>query len=386
MADKSGAFWNTMRNAMLTRRHLFKFFGRTVLGGSSAHIASSWLNAAPPADTDAAWRTRVGNWEKRIPGLMEEFKVPGFAMVVIRNARIGWRHVFGVKDAGSKSPITHDTMFEAASMSKPVFAYAVMRLAQKGTIDLDTPLTKYTSKKFLEGDPRLDLITARRVLSHTTGFPNWRSDAEPLKISFPPGEKFSYSGEGISYLQSVVERLTAQPIEPFMERNLFEPFGMSSAGFAWSPRMDRLMARPHDSTGKPTSNYRATPEHVARYGAAGGICCTPTDYAKFLLEVIAPRRTDAYRLDSGHWKEMLRPQIDLSAPSSYPFKLAWSLGWEVFQTDQGDIVGHGGDNEGFHSFMAGSTERKSGFVVMNNGEGGYKLISKVQTDLIMSLL
>lgn len=102
---------------------------------------------------------------------MKEFKVPGFSMVVIRNDRIAWRQVFGVKDASSRAPVTYATMFEAASMSKPVFAYAVMRLAQKGTIDLDAPLTKYTSKKFLEGDPRLDLITARRVLSHTTGFP-----------------------------------------------------------------------------------------------------------------------------------------------------------------------------------------------------------------------
>ena len=82
-----------------------------------------------------------------------------------------------------------------------------MKLCEKGVMDLDTPLTKYTSERFLEGDPRLDLITARHVLSHTSGFQNWRSEKEPLKIHFKPGEKWSYSGEGYSYLQSVVTHL-----------------------------------------------------------------------------------------------------------------------------------------------------------------------------------
>lgn len=95
-------------------------------------------------------------------------------------------------------------------MSKPVFAYAVLKLCEKGVIHLDTPLTKYTSDRFLQGDPRLDLITARHVLSHTSGFQNWRSGKEPLKIHLEPGEKYLYSGEGYSYLQSVVTLLTGQ--------------------------------------------------------------------------------------------------------------------------------------------------------------------------------
>jgi len=83
-------------------------------------------------------------------------------------------------------------MFEAASMSKPLFAYAVMKLCEKGVMNLDTPLTKYTPERFLKGDPRLDFITARHVLSHTSGFQNWRSEKEALKIHFTPGEKYLY--------------------------------------------------------------------------------------------------------------------------------------------------------------------------------------------------
>src|SRR5207248_1472461 len=115
-----------------------------------------------------------------------------------------------VKHAASKETVDMDTVFEAGSTSKPVFAYAVLKLCEKGVMNLDTPLTKYTSRRFLEADPRLELITARHVLSHTTGFQNWRSKEEPLKIHFTPGEKWSYSGEGYGYLQSVVTQLTGK--------------------------------------------------------------------------------------------------------------------------------------------------------------------------------
>lgn len=134
-------------------------------------------------------------------------------------------------------------------MSKTVFAYAVMKLCERDVIGLDTPLTKYSPKPFLEGDPRLELITARHVLSHTTGFQNWRSDKEPLKIHFTPGEKHMYSGEGYSYLQSAVTHMTGQPIEPYMKANLLVPFGMTASGYAWNDTFEKRMARPHDQKG-----------------------------------------------------------------------------------------------------------------------------------------
>jgi CubicO group peptidase (beta-lactamase class C family) len=156
------------------------------------------------------------------------------SIAIVRNARLAWRRGFGVKDTASKEPVDNDTVFEAASISKTVFAYAAMKLCEKGVIGLDTPLTKYSPKPFLEGDPRLELITARLVLSHRTGFQNWRSDTNPLKIHFTPGEKYAYSGEGYSYLQSVVTHLTRQPIESYMKASLFVPFGMSSTGYVWN--------------------------------------------------------------------------------------------------------------------------------------------------------
>ena len=216
-------------------------------------LATGSLLALAKADSRSSisWRSHVAEWEKRFPQLMAEFMIPGLSMAVIKDARVVWRRGFGVKDATSKAPVTNDTMFEAASMSKSVFAYAVMKLCEQGMIDLDAPLTKYTTEKFLEGDPRLDLITTRRVLCHTTGFPNWRSDKEPLKINFTPGEKWSYSGEGYSYLQSVVARITGEFIEPYMKAHLFAPFGMGSSGYVWNDKLEKLMAHPHGVKGEP---------------------------------------------------------------------------------------------------------------------------------------
>ena len=357
---------------------------------NSGLAAGSLLAVGKAANADSrssvSWRTQVAEWEKRFPQLMAEFMIPGLSMAVIKDARVVWRRGFGVKDATSKAPVTNDTMFEAASMSKSVFAYTVMKLCEQGTIDLDAPLTKYTTEKFLEGDPRLDLITTRRVLCHTTGFPNWRTDKAPLKISFTPGEKWSYSGEGYSYLQSVVARVTGEFIEPYMKAHLFAPFGMGLSGYVWNDKLEKLMAHPHGVKGEPIKQNHATVEHVSRYGSAGELRTTPSDYAKFVIEVIDPKPPDAFRLKSDTVKEMLRPQVGVFVAPDYPFRSSWALGWQILHTDNGDLICHGGDNDGFHAMHVASVDRKSGFVVMTNGEYGYKMISKTVKDLVASFV
>jgi len=328
-------------------------------GLGAATLLGQAKSARAESKENASWRAEIASWEKRFPELMAEFVIPGLSIVVIKDGRVAWRRGFGVKDATSKAPITNDTMLEAASMSKSIFAYAVMKLCEQSTIELDAPLTKYTTEKFLEGDPRLELITTRRVLCHTTGFPDWRSDKEPLKINFTPGEKWSYSGEGYSYLQSVVAHVTGQFIEPYMKAHVFAPFGMGTTGYVWNGKMERLMARPHGEEGEPLKQNRATVEHVTRYGSAGELRTTPTDYARFVIEVISPKPPDAHRLRSDTLKEMLRPQIALPTPFLGLFRSSWALGWQILHTDtdRGDLICHGGDNAGFHSMHVGSVSR-----------------------------
>jgi len=332
------------------------------------------------------WKPLVADLEKQIAQMMTEAMVPGLSIAIINDGKLLWRRGFGVRNSATNEPVDNDTVFEAASTSKPVFAYAVMKLCEKGVMNLDTPLTHYTSERFLQGDPRLDLITARHVLTHTTGFPNWRSKEDPLQIAFTPGSQWAYSGEGISYLQSVVTHLMGGKVNPkecgkfeadvevcgqepsidvFMQANLLVPFGMTSSGYFWSDAMEAHVARGHDEKGKPIGERKPSGATVARYGMAGGLFTTPTDYAKLLIEIVAPKPTDAFRLNQASRAEMLRPQVQRNPQSS------WALGWQVHHTANGDFLRHGGNNPGSRAFVAASVERKTGYVIMTNGDNGW---------------
>lgn len=143
---------------------------------------------------------------KRLPTLLRDAEVPGVSIAVVsRGARV-WTTSAGIAEDSSGQSVTDTTIFEAASLSKPVFAYAVLQLVEKGELSLDTPLVRYFDTAYVE-DSRGKLITARHVLTHSTGFPNWRPDGQPLRMYFTPGSRYSYSGEGLVYLQRVVEHL-----------------------------------------------------------------------------------------------------------------------------------------------------------------------------------
>jgi CubicO group peptidase (beta-lactamase class C family) len=376
----------------MKRRAFLTASRRAVLGVSLLPFAPCSVGPllfARPRDR-APWESLLAELEQQIPELMAEAKTPGLSIAIIRDAKLFWRRGFGVRDSASKAPVDHDTVFPAASVSKTVFAYAVMKLHEIGVIDLDTPLTKDTPARFLEGDPRLDLITARHALSHTSGFQNWRSREEPLKIHFTPGEKFFYSGEGFSYLQSVVTHLTgkvnpndcgrfeaglevcATDIDAYMRANVLLPLGMASSGYLWNDTMEKQMARGHGEKGEPRNMHRnPTGPAMARYAAAGGLCTTPTDYARFLIEVIDPKPRGALRLKRNSVKEMLRPQVKIND------SLSQALGWHIRHTEKGDLICHGGGNPGFICFVAGSVSRKSGLVVMTNADNGYRAIDRL---------
>jgi CubicO group peptidase (beta-lactamase class C family) len=339
------------------------------------------------------WKTLTADLEKLIPALMTEAIVPGLSIALVQNGKLLWRKAFGVKDSASNEPVDDDTVFEAASVSKTVFAYAVMKLCEKSALDLDASLTHYAAKPFLEGDARLKLITTRRVLSHTTGFQDFRSRREPLKIHFTPGEKYLYSGEGYCYLQSVVSHLTGQEnpqqcgkyegglevcatdIDAYLKRNLLQPFGMHASGYVWNDSFAKHAARPHDVMGKPLTKSKPTAADAARYAAVGGLHTSPSDYAKFLIEVVAPKPSDAFRLTKKTLQEMLRPQIKLAEGEKVDGADAWALGWGIQQRKTGDAFVHSGGQAGFRSLAMASVQRKSGYIILTNSDNGGNVIN-----------
>ncbi len=346
---------------------------------------------ASQSDSTAAWKPLVADFETQIPKLMAAANVPGVSVAVIHDAQVVWRRGFGFSDAGTKVPVDHETVFQAASMSKPVFAYVALKLCEKGVIGLDIPLTSYASEPFLIGDPRLDLITPRLVLSHSSGFQNFRSRGAPLRINFPPGSRYAYSGEGYYFLQSVITHLTgrtnrsdcakfeadlevcATDIGEFLTTNSLVPFGMNLSRYVVDETSDRHAATAHDENGKPLPKSKASGPAITRYAAMGGLHTTPTDYARFMIEILNPKAPDNFRLKKETIAEMLRPHVKID---DGPRPSAWGLGWQL--QDNG-LINHGGDNRGFHCHAIASPKTKSGLVVMTNGENGYRIIQELRT-------
>lgn len=315
---------------------------------------------------------------RRIPQLMKEGDVPALSAAVVRGGDVVWHGGFGVKDVSTGAPVDDTTIFEAASLTKPVFAYAVLKLVDEGVMNLDTPIAKYLPGEYVE-DRRGKAITARQVLSHTAGFPNWRSGRD-LKIVFAPGERFSYSGEGFVYLAKAVERATGQTLDRVVRRLVFEPLKMASSSLVWEERFEGRKATGHDAAGAPRRL-----ERPAEANAAASLHTTALDYARFLNAALA-----GGGLKKEIFADMLRPQIQVDEGCSncvsrkptgkLSREIAWGLGWGLQQTSDGPSIWHWGDNgSGFQCFVVGYPRERRGVVVFTNGLGGHGIIPDVVT-------
>jgi CubicO group peptidase (beta-lactamase class C family) len=314
--------------------------------------------------------------ESLIPKLLTLGEVPGLSIAIVQKGSLVWHHGFGVKNSRTKLPVADDTVFEAASLSKPVFAYAVLKLVDEGRLDLDTPLNKYLPGRYDVGDDtRLNSITARHVLSHTTGFPNWRGRAR-LKIHFTPGERFSYSGEGFVYLGKVVEHVTGTPLESWMKQTVFGPLGMNDSSYVWQEKYTTKHASPHNMLGAATTQRRIT-----KPNPAASLHTTAQDFGRFLVAMV--NRTG---LKDETFRQMLSPQIrvgedGMNSTSGPPKKLSsdvsWGLGWGLQSTDDGTAFWHWGDNGNCKAFVIGDDKEKRGLVIFANSANGLSIVPEI---------
>ena len=302
-----------------------------------------------------------------VPTLMAEFHVPGVSVAVVRRCRIAWHGEFGVRRADKPEPVAVNTVFEACSMTKPLVAYAAMMLVEQGKLELDRPLVEYLDKPYLPNEPLHKLITARMVLTHATGFPNWRKRGEPLRVLFKPGSKFGYSGEGFQYLQYVMERITGEPLDTFTKHTLLGPIGMSVSSLAWEDRYTKLAAAGHDKDGRAKTGG----PRFRQPNAAYSLFCSPSDYARFLIEIMKKRR-GKHSLSAKGVQAMLSRYTKVDART-------WrGLGWVIKIWPTGEAVCHGGANgTGFRCWSEFYPRVGSGIVIMTNGMSGEKLCSLV---------
>lgn len=181
-----------------------------------------------------------------VPSRRQRAGVPGVAVAVVRDGEIVFVRGYGVADLLTRRPVTPRTVFEVASHSKPVTAYAALRLVAQGALELDTPLAGLVDEPFLPPSPESDRVTLRQVLSHSSGLSNLGVGLlTDRHLWFPPGDHFSYSGHGYSYLGRALEDVTGEPLAAHLEHAVLEPLGMTRSGYRLQRAIAEQMARPH---------------------------------------------------------------------------------------------------------------------------------------------
>ncbi|MFO1340906.1 MAG: serine hydrolase [Burkholderiaceae bacterium] len=349
---------------------------------------SATLALARVAPADRAQRLRhealVATLDQLVPTLLAEHHVPGLAIALVRDRQVVWSKGYGLRAAGGGEAVTPDTVFEAASMSKPILAMLAMQLVDAKRLDLDRPMVAYGPNVLVPDQPEKRLVTARMLLSHTSGYPNWRPGGEeregPLPLLFTPGSRFGYSGEGVFYLQRRIELISGQPLDRLAKQSLFEPLDLRHSDFGWTPQIGARQATGHgpDGAAQPPSKYLHPNAAYSLYTTAG-------DYARLLVEMMKAEQGESPLLSRAAAQEMLRHQVaaDAREPIERPGVAQgqatyWGLGWALNSTAQGDIAHHSGANRtGFRSFSQFSPTRGSGLVILTNSAGGDELWTRL---------
>jgi CubicO group peptidase (beta-lactamase class C family) len=281
-----------------------------------------------------------------VSGLLAEHAVPGAAVGIVDGGGVTQVVTAGSRGEG-RGPVDQDTLFAAASLTKPVFACGVMALVNVGDLELDRPLSEYLAKPYLAGDPRAATITARVVLSHTTGFPNWREEG-PLYLRWTPGTRWGYSGEGYSYLQQVVEHVVGVDLPEFLTDAVLGPLGMRDSTFVWPEETDLRLALGHGEDSEPRAPFHPP----AAKAAAGGMFATVTDYLRFLVHSLT------------HDQAMFDPQVRIDDG------LAWGLGWGIEVGGAASAAWQWGNDPGYKNFVIARPADGQGAVVFTNGDNG----------------
>ena len=340
---------------------------------------------ATPLLTAAIWKDGPpGTFEAEILKLMEVVRVPGAVIGTLHGGKPRWTRALGVRDLETQAAVQMDSIFQAASLSKQCTAYAAFALRSQGKLDFDKPLTTYVDD--LE-DPAARTVTARHVLSHSSGFPNWRGNAgQKLVASFAPGTKFQYSGEGYFYLQRAMEEVTGVGFGQLMNALVFQPLKMESTSMIWKAEWTERYALPHDRRGlarsgdkiprrpQPAASWKyaeyeaatreiglpSLPNFIVPNAASSMITCAP-DYARF----VAAAMTNP---------ELRKAQINIRPG------LGWGLGWGIERIPGGrQYLWQWGDNGGFKNFVACEPATGDAIFVFTNGDSGARVYDRIVT-------
>jgi CubicO group peptidase (beta-lactamase class C family) len=327
-----------------------------------------------------------------LAGIMERFNVPGMSVAVIKDFRIHWVKSYGVADVETGKAVEEGTLFQAASISKPVTAMAALRLAQEGRFSLDDDVNallkswKVPSSGLTAAGP----VTPRSLFSHSSGsddgfgFPGYDpsaprptvvqilngeapSNTGPVPFARPPYQAMKYSGGGLTIMQLALTDLTGVPFPELLRQKVLGPLGMESSTYE-QPLPDALApqaARAHNGAGLS----KGAPWHVYPELAAAGLWTTPSDLARFIIEVQKAYRGPAGAvLTQASAREMIAP-VGVGA---------YAVGFSIERRGEGWYFSHGGSNWGFRATVVGHVRNGYGLAVMTNGDNGGSVTAELQ--------
>jgi CubicO group peptidase (beta-lactamase class C family) len=361
-----------------TFRALATVIAVTMLSAASV-LADAPATKAPPREQIA----------EAIAASMKQHEVLGVSIAVVNNYEIEWADGFGVLKAGETNPVTPTTLFQAASISKPVAAIAALRTVELGKLTLDEDVNRRLTSWHIPDSPLLALgpITLRRLLSHTAGlsthgFEGYAADksvptllqvlagsppanSQPIKLLVKPNYMYKYSGGGYSVVQQLLIDVTGTPFPEYMKQQVLDPLGMEHSTYE-QPLPDAMRsnaATAHRAHAKPIAGgWHTYPEM-----AAAGLWTTPSDLSRVIIEIAGSAVGHKGKvLSNGMVAEMLKPQLG-----------NYGLGFALKSSDKSFTFSHGGSNEGFRCLLIGVPATGQGCVIMTNSDTGSALLPEV---------
>ena len=309
---------------------------------------------------------------------MDSLNIPGLSIAVINDSKVVYHQTFGYANLEKKLLVTNKTIFEGASMSKSIFAFFVMTFVEEGKLDLDKPLYEYLPYQDIAYDERYKKITARMVLSHRSGFPNWRENEEDkkLKIKFEPGTDYEYSGEGYQYLAMVlkqIENTDWQGLEVIFQEKIAKPLKMENTVFIPNSYTNEHKAEPYNNQHEwiDLKNDYWYKKEKGHFVAPSSLHSEAIDFSKWMIGVMNKKI-----LTEDSYSELLKHHSKITT-SSTGINVYYALGFFTADKVYRNTYFHGGDNAGFTCSYLMDTDKKWGYVLFTNSENGEKLGDEV---------
>ena len=329
----------------------------------------------------SVWTKKDGNWmisdvlsydhgdpshtkiTDNLQQLLKDNNIPTLGLGIIQGGKLTQINVYGTLDGKKVAP--YNSLFNVASLTKPVTAMTALRLVSLGKWNLDEPLYKYFTDPDIAKDPRSKKLTTRLVMSHQTGFPNWRwmNKDNKLNFEFDPGTKYQYSGEGFEYLRKAIENKFHKSLEELAKEFIFQPLGMKDTGYIWNEKKnaERIVIG-FDKDGKP---YDIVKNKTAN--AADDLVTSVEDYSKFLMAVM-----NNELLSPAVFEDMKTTQIETKKNKYF------GLGFEIYDLGNNEIaLSHGGSDKGVNTIAFILPKTKQGLVIFTNADNGYKIYEPI---------